>query len=86
MQLTKESLISTVEDIIQNELNIPMARPLKGSDCLRAHVGLDSLNTLSLLMALENKVANFMVDPDTLEPERIRDVDALVDFVLSAAT
>jgi diaminopimelate decarboxylase/acyl carrier protein len=49
---------------------------------LRDGLGVDSMTSLTFLMALEDSIPGFVVDADTLEPEHFRTIGTISDYVL----
>lgn len=49
---------------------------------LKDDLGLDSMSSLTFLMALEDTIEGFEVDPDTLEMEHLETMDTIAEYVL----
>ena len=50
---------------------------------LRDDLGIDSMTSLTFLMALEDSIDHFTVDADTLEADHFRTIGTICDYVES---
>lgn len=62
-------------------LKISDSSAIKTSDKLKDDLGLDSMSSLTFLMELEDLVAGFNVDPDTLDGESLATVSSIAHYV-----
>ena len=78
----REFVVDTVKmilaDITSNDAVLGM--PLETS--LRDDLGIDSMTSLTFLMALEDNIPGFVVDAATLEAEHFLSIGSICEYVL----
>ena len=78
----KEQTISNVKKALAEILKISDLESIQLESKLRDDLGLDSMSSLTFLIALEESIAGFNVNPDTLETNHLETVASIVDYVL----
>lgn len=71
----------TVIHVLSTELNIPSSAKLLASTALRDDLGLDSMSTLTFLMALEDSIEGFLIDANTLEATDVETIGSVVRYI-----
>jgi acyl carrier protein len=64
-------------DITHNDVILTMSRDTS----LRDDLGIDSMTSLTFLMALEDSIDNFAVDAETLEADHFRTIGTICEYV-----
>ena len=80
--------VQVIQTLVET-LKLKDASQVKMEDNLRDDLGLDSMSSLTFLINLEEKIAGFHVDPDTLDADYFLTVGAMTNYVekqLSLAT
>lgn len=62
-------------------LSIEHSEKIHMNDKLKEDLGLDSMSSLTFLMALEETIDGFFVDPDTLDMDYLNSVATITDYV-----
>jgi acyl carrier protein len=73
LQAIKNALVTTLNLTEDTEIHVETK--------LKEDLGLDSMSTLSFLMALEEGLPGFMVDPDTLDTRHLVTVCSVMEYV-----
>lgn len=73
LKLIKEAIIEVLE--LSPETNLPITIKLQ------EELGLDSLNTLSLILTIEGKIPSLEIDPGELEPKHLNTLESLDYFI-----
>lgn len=79
--MLKNALIEKITSALSKALG---GRPLQNitlTTKLREDLGLDSITSLTFLMALEEEVEGFSVDPETLNMDDLDSVKTVADYV-----
>lgn len=56
---------------------------IKDHTDLRSELGLDSMSSLIFLMKLEETIAGFEINPDTLDSNSLKTVNTITQYVIS---
>lgn len=75
------ALQQTVAEILRETLNVPESKLIRADTHLRDDLGLDSLNSVEVLVALEDAIPGFSVNPDTIRPQDFHTVETLAAYV-----
>lgn len=75
------SLLSAIETALSETLNLSGDTAITENTKLKDDLGLDSMSTLSFLMALEESVDGFVVDPDTLDADHLETVGTVMNYI-----
>ena len=78
------NVYSAIENALRTTLNLSPATPVAAETKLKEDLGLDSMSTLTFLIALEESVDGFIVDPDSLDVEHLESVGSVHAYVSSA--
>lgn len=78
-----EVLVKTVKEILAKTLNTIPAEEIHMTSKLKEDLGLDSMSSLTFLMALEDNINGFLVDPDTLDTSNLDNVESITQYVSS---
>ena len=80
---TFSSVLHNVVNALRKVLDLPNDRAIALDSRLRDHLGLDSLSAVEFLMAVEDSIATFKVNSNTLEPRHFKDVQTIVEYIVS---
>jgi acyl carrier protein len=75
------NILNAVSKTLRDTLNLTETETISTDSRLKEDLGLDSMSSLTFLMALEESITGFYVDPDTLEPDHLADVKSIVSYV-----
>lgn len=78
----KEHVITSIKQVLATTLNISQLESITLESKLRDDLGLDSMSSLTFLIALEESITGFVVNPDTLESDHLETVASITDYVL----
>jgi acyl carrier protein len=76
-QSVESSVLQVLAEITRDEAVLGMNL----STSLREDLGIDSMTSLTFLMALEDRIPGFVVDPATLEVEHFRTIGSICSYV-----
>lgn len=76
-----QSLLSAIELALSSTLSLSDDTQVHENTKLKDDLGLDSMSTLSFLMALEENVNGFVVDPDTLDADHLDTVGSVMNYI-----
>ncbi len=79
---TNTTVIHQVTSALSKALNGKALSDISPETKLRDDLGLDSITSLTFLMALEEEVEGFVVDPDTLNMDDLDCIKTITDYVL----
>ena len=79
--MTENSLFPIVEEVLRAVLNLPATEVIRTDSNLRDDLGLDSMSTLSFLIELEQKIDNFIVNPERLEADDLKTVGSVLNYI-----
>ena len=83
MQTTSEqSVIDAVKQVLADVSRNPAVMEMDLDTRLRDELGIDSMTSLTFLMALEDAIDGFFVDAATLEAEHFQTIGSICDYVL----
>lgn len=71
----KRSLIDTLEHVHETDITEDTK--------IRDELGLDSMSSLTFIMALEDNIPNFIVDAETLQAEDLYSVKSVAKYVIA---
>lgn len=74
-------LIEKVKLALSKALNSKSLENIYPETRLREDLGLDSMSSLTFLMALEESIDGFVVDPDTLDMSDLECVKTIMGYV-----
>jgi acyl carrier protein len=77
----REEVILKIKTVLMNTLNLSSIETIHGASKLKDDLGLDSMSSLTFLLALEDSINGFKVDPDTLEMEDLATLDSITNYV-----
>ena len=77
----RDELILKIKEALQKTLNLISTEMMDGSSKLKEDLGLDSMSSLTFLLALEDSISGFSVDPNTLDMEDLATLDSITDYV-----
>lgn len=83
LKQSAEDIVPTVISVISQTLNHSSEIELTKDTQLAEDLGLDSMSTLAFLMALEDEIEMFSIDPDTLEAAHFVSVGTISEYVIS---
>ena len=76
-------MFDKVRSILASTLNTIPMEEIRMNSQLKDDLGLDSMTSLTFLMALEDSIEGFVVDPDTLDVKDLVDVESISQYVES---
>ena len=88
MPVQESELIDTVKSVLADVTHNDAVLDMDLDTQLREDLGIDSMTSLTFLMALEDAVDGFFVDATTLEAEHFQTIGSIYEYVrtqLSAA-
>ena len=88
MPVQESELIDTVKRVLADVTHNDAVLDMDLDTQLREDLGIDSMTSLTFLMALEDAVDGFFVDATTLEAEHFQTIGSIYEYVraqLSAA-
>ncbi|WP_297910147.1 acyl carrier protein [Thiomonas sp.] len=74
-------LLSRVVDALAHEVKADPGERFEAAMSLRDDVGLDSMSILTFLMSLEDRIAGFTVDAETLENRHVQTIGSICQYV-----
>ncbi len=77
----KHDLLEKVKDALAKSLNLSSADGIHAGTRLKEELKLDSMTSLTFLMALEDCVPGFQVDADTLSEKDLASVETVVEYI-----
>lgn len=77
----KAEVISIIKNVLSSIVNDENVNEMPESTSLKGDLGIDSMNSLILLMRLEEKIDGFQVDPETLEASHFEDIGSISEYV-----
>ena len=80
--MQRDSVIDTVKRVLAEVTRNQAVLDMGEHTSLRDDLGVDSMTSLTFLMALEDNIPGFIVDADTLEPEHFRTIGSISDYVM----
>lgn len=78
--MNRAELVSSVKDVLAETINNPEAREMSESSLLKDDIGLDSMTSLTFLLALEDKL-QFTVDPTTLNAADFLSIGSICNYI-----
>ena len=80
--MDRDTVIFTVKSVLADIIRNPAVLDMGEHTSLRDDLGVDSMTSLTFLMALEDNMVGFIVDADTLEPDDFRTIGTISDYVM----
>jgi acyl carrier protein len=74
-------LLQLVKSVLAQTLNTVSLETIHPHSKLKEDLGLDSMSSLTFLMALEDAIPGFLVDPDTLDASHLEDVENIIRYI-----
>lgn len=74
-------IIDKVKNVLASILNVVSLDEVGPHSKLKEDLGLDSMSSLTFLMALEDNITGFLVDPDTLDAKDLENVETISRYV-----
>ncbi len=76
-------IFEKVKHVLVKTLNTTAPDEIQKNSNLKNDLGLDSMSSLTFLMALEDNIDGFIVDPDTLSAGHLENVESISQYVAS---
>ncbi len=76
-----QEIIEKVKKVLMQMFNIKQEEHIQLHTKLKDGLGLDSMSSLTFLMALEDSIEGFVVDPDTLDNQDLLNVETISRYV-----
>jgi len=80
----KELICEKVKQTLAETLNLKSTENIHKNTHLKEDLGLDSMSSLTFLMALEDSIDGFTVDADTLDVEHLVSVESITGYVMQS--
>lgn len=74
-------IVEKVRNVLATTLNSISLDEIGLKSKLKEDLGLDSMSSLTFLMALEDNIEGFLVDPDTLDARDLENVESISLYV-----
>ncbi|ADL47376.1 MULTISPECIES: acyl carrier protein [Micromonospora] len=81
MPIQESELIDTVKRVLADVTHDDAVLEMDLDTQLREDLGIDSMTSLTFLMALEDAVDGFFVDATTLEAEHFQTIGSIYEYV-----
>ncbi len=81
----RDEVVLKIKEALRKTLNLSPIETINPTTQLKDDLGLDSMSSLTFLLALEDSISGFRVDPDTLEMEDLSTLDSITDYVFEEA-
>ena len=81
--MDRESPSQTVRRVLADITHNDAIITMELDTTLRDDLGIDSMTSLTFLMALEDSIDNFTVDAETLEADHFRTIGTICEYVES---
>ncbi|MCJ8162940.1 diaminopimelate decarboxylase [Acinetobacter zhairhuonensis] len=72
---------SIVASIVSQILKLPKEKMITSNSHLRDDLGIDSLSSVEILVALEDEIEHFFVNPETIEPKHFNTIETLASYI-----
>ena len=79
----RDFIIKSVREILAELANISDPDSIQDDTSLRDDLGIDSMNSLMVLMRLEEAIPGFRVDPETIEASHLETLLSICMYILS---
>lgn len=76
-----ENIISYVKEGLRSVLELPQDAPIDSEAHLKNDLGIDSITSMDLLMYLEDHIAGFTVQADTLEARHFNTAETMAAYI-----
>ncbi len=70
-----------VATIVSKILKLPQDKTILANSHLRDDLGIDSLSSVEVLVALEDQIEHFFVNPETIEPKHFNTIETLASYI-----
>jgi len=77
----QENIISKVKQALVSVLKIAPQQELLPTTQLKEDLGLDSMSSLTFLMALEDLIEGFVINPETLDVDHLHTIQTISNYV-----
>ena len=75
-------IMQKIELALREVLHVNQEMQITSTSKLKDDLGLDSMSSLTFLMALEESIDGFVVDPETLEMSDLETVISMANYVM----
>ncbi|WP_395375195.1 acyl carrier protein [Marinicella sp. W31] len=79
--MNKQEITDSVKSVLATIINDESVKEMDLGTSLKDDLGIDSMTSLTFLMALEDEIDGFAVDVDTLEAEYFESIGTICDYV-----
>lgn len=76
-----DAIYLKVKQILSDTLKNLSADAIQPESKLKEELGLDSMSSLTFLMALEDNIQGFVIDPQTLEMDHLISVSTITQYI-----
>lgn len=84
MSEINNSILENIKTALAQALNLSDSSKILPQTRLKEELKLDSMTSLTFLMALEESIPGFQVDPDTLTESALETVETVMQYVESS--
>ena len=77
----KQKIIDHVKQVLLESLKLPASDEINLNTRLKEDLGLDSMSSLTFLMALEDAIDGFTVNPETLDVNDLITVESISNYI-----
>ncbi len=77
----RDEITSKIKIALVKTLNLSGINIIDNNSKLKDDLGLDSMSSLTFLLALEDSITGFNVDPDTLEMNDLETLESITNYV-----
>lgn len=77
----RNELVLKIKKALRKTLNLGENEKIHPGTKLKEDLGLDSMSSLTFLLALEETISGFIVNPDTLKMEDLATLDSITHYV-----
>jgi acyl carrier protein len=84
MSEINNSILENIKTALAQALNLSDSSKILPQTRLKEELKLDSMTSLTFLMALEESIPGFQVDPDTLTESALETVETVTQYVESS--
>ncbi|MBD1584437.1 acyl carrier protein [Pseudoalteromonas sp. S16_S37] len=79
----RNELLTHIKQVLVTIVKDEKVLDMDESATLKNDLGIDSMNSLVFLMKLEQELAGFKVDPETLEASHFETIGTISDYIFS---
>lgn len=81
----RNEIVLKIKSALRKTLNLGASENIVATTKLKEDLGLDSMSSLTFLLALEESISGFTVNPDTLEMEDLATLTSITNYVCEEA-